>query len=81
MNIRDNITNYLFDKDYLICIYENNIYIFNYKYLERFGASRISVRINDKYINISGNNLSIIKITKEEMLIKGNVQGLEILDE
>ena len=81
MNIRNNITNYLFDKEYIICAYEYNIYIFNYNYLDSFNSKRMSIRIPKKYLVINGEDLKIIKITKEEMLINGTIRGLTIDDE
>lgn len=81
MNIKNNITNYLFDKEYIICTYEDYIYIFNYNYLDSFNAKRIAVRIPKKHVVINGEDLTIVKITKEEMLINGIIRGITIDDE
>lgn len=78
MNIRENITNYLFDKDYLICVYDNYVYLFNYVSLISFSDTMIIVSFKNKTINIKGNSMIIVRITKEEMLIKGNTGGIEI---
>ena len=40
MNIKKNIVNYLFDKDYVICTYEDYVYAFNYLELESFSDKR-----------------------------------------
>ena len=81
MNIRNNITNYLFDKEYVICTYEDYIYIFNYNYLDSFNSKRITIRIPKKQVVINGEDLKIVKITKEEILINGIIRGLLIDDE
>ena len=81
LNIRNNITNYLFDRDYIVCTYEDYAYIFNYIYLDSFSSKRINLRLPKKSITINGNDLTIIKITKEEMLIKGKIRGIELEDE
>lgn len=81
MNIRNNIANYLFDKDYLICIYENYVYVLNYTYLESFNSKSITLKIKEKYIAINGQNLTIVKITKEEILIKGKLECVGIQNE
>lgn len=78
MKIKDNILNYLFDRDYLISMYDNYFYIFNFKYLETFNEKNITVSLVDRKINILGNNLLIVKITKEELLIKGDIQKIEV---
>ena len=81
LNIRNNIKNYLFDKDYIVCTYEDYVYIFNYVYLNCFNDKRIIVRIPKKQLIVNGKNLSIIKITKEEILIKGAIKGIDLDDE
>ena len=78
MNIKNNIVNYLYDKDYCICLYDNNFYVFNYTYLENFNDKRITIELeNKREIKILGDNLTIVKITKEELLIKGNIKTIE----
>ncbi len=78
MNIRNNIINYLYDKDYIITMYENSLYIFNYKRLFDFNDTKITVTLNDREINIHGTSLSIVKMTKEELLINGTIKNIEV---
>lgn len=78
MNIRNNILNYLYDRDYVIAIYEDYIYLFNFLYLNNFSDSKIEVKIKDKILKIIGKDLSIVKITKEELLIKGKIKTVEM---
>ncbi len=79
MNIKNNIVNYLFDRDYVISIYDNYIYIFNYKYLDGFNENNIKIKLVDRDLIIKGTNLSIVKITKEEVLIKGKIEKIEMI--
>lgn len=79
MKIKDNILNYLCDRDYLISMYDNYFYIFNFKYLETFNEKLITVSLRDRKINIIGTNLLIVKITKEELLIKGDIEKIEVM--
>lgn len=78
MNIRNNILNYLYDRDYVIAIYEDYIYLFNFLYLNNFSDSKIEVKVKDKILKIIGKDLSIVKITKEELLIKGKIKTVEM---
>lgn len=78
MNIKDNLVNYLFDKDYLISMYDDYLYIFNYKYLDLFNDEKIVVDIAKKTVTILGTSLLIVKITKEELLIKGVIRSIEV---
>lgn len=81
MNIRDNITNYLFDRDYLICAYDDHVYIYNYTFLENFSDTKISVKVKSHYISITGKSMIVVKVTKEEMLIKGSILSIKFENE
>lgn len=78
MNIRNNIVNYLFDKDYIVCMYDNCIYFFNYKYLEYSDESEMIVSVDSRKIIVEGHNMIIVKMTKEELLIKGEVSAVKV---
>ena len=78
MNIKNNIINYLYDKDYVLAMYDDFIYVFNYAYLESFNDKKISLKLSDRIISFLGENLTIKKITKEELLIKGNISNIEV---
>ena len=80
LNIKESIVNYLYDREDVICIYEKSTYIFNYKNLESFSEKRIVVNLKNKKISIIGNNLIINRITKEELLIQGNIQSVEMIN-
>ena len=81
MHIKDNIVNYLFDRDYLLCTYDSHVYVLNYTYLESFNDKKITLKVSNKRVMIEGSNLIIVKITKEEMLIQGEIKGINIDDE
>lgn len=78
MNIKNNIRNYLFDKEYCICSYENNVYVYKYNYLESFNDKRITLKLESKIISVNGLNLRIMKITKDEILIHGEIKSIEM---
>jgi sporulation protein YqfC len=81
MNIKNNIINYLYDRENIVCMYDNFIYIYDFKYLESFNDTKIIVELKDKEISIIGNDLSIMRITKEELLIKGTIKSIEVSNE
>lgn len=78
MNIKDNIVNYLFDKDYIVTMYEDYLYVFNYRYLDYFNDKTITLSLKDRKITLNGVDLLIVKMTKEEILIKGHVKNIEV---
>ncbi len=78
MNIKNNIVNYLFDRDYIVTLYDDYIYFFNYKYLDSFDEKCITIEVAKRTFVVIGSDLLIIKMTKEELLIKGNITEVEV---
>ena len=78
MNIKNNIINYLKDKDYIISIFDNYLYIYNYKKLLYFSETRFEVRLNNIKVIIDGKNLTIKKMNEEELMICGNIKSLKL---
>ncbi len=78
MNIKDNIVNYLFDRDYVVCFYDEHAYFFNYKYLDSFKEQEIVVSLSDRRCTLRGEDLTIVKMTKKELLVKGRVDEMEV---
>lgn len=74
----NNIKNYLYDKKYFINLFDNYIHVFNYLKLLKFSNDEVSLQLEFFILNIKGNNLFITKMTNNEILIKGDVLGLEI---
>lgn len=76
MNMVDNIKNYLSDKNYIVCLYDNYLYIFKYDFLREFSNYLIDVTIgNQKYL-ITGNEISLVKMTSSDLLFKGDFYNL-----
>lgn len=75
------IGNYLNNKEYKMIIDEKSIYIVNYLKLLSLENNFISVQIPNKKILIYGKELILKKIINEEVLIKGIIKKIEVLDE
>ena len=69
-------SNALRNKDYYICMYHNNIYIYNYTEIISFNNDIILVKINDFNLKIKGTNLHIKKMENKELLISGLISGV-----
>lgn len=76
MHIKDNLINFLYDKDYFITLYDEYVHIFNYQELISLSDTLIILRLNQFKINITGKNLFITKMLPNEILIKGTILGL-----
>lgn len=75
-----NLISYVKDNDYLIGIYNNKIYIYNYKKIINIDNNYIKIDLGIKKIKIKGKNLSIKKLENHEVLISVNAEGLEFYE-
>lgn len=75
------IDNYLNNREYKMIINEDSIYIVNYKRLLSLEQNFISIIIPKKKILIYGKELVLKKIVDEELLIKGSINKIEVIDE
>lgn len=78
MKLISKLDRYLEDKNYQIIIKENQINIVNFTEVIDFSINKISVRCDNKIINIEGKNLIISKMLDEEILIVGTIINLRI---
>ncbi|MBQ7140704.1 MAG: YabP/YqfC family sporulation protein [Bacilli bacterium] len=77
MDILSSIKNYINDNKNTITILNNYIYVSNYKNIKSFGSNKFSIEVDDKLINLIGKNITVKKLTKEEILIGGNITDIE----
>ena len=75
-----NLINYVKDDDYLIGVYSNKVYIYNYKKIIDLDNSYITIDLGSKRIKIKGKNLNVNKLENNEILINIEVEGLEIYE-
>ena len=78
MSIKNNILSFIYDKDYCVCLFENRMFIYNYKNLINFSEDLFIININKKELNIYGSSLVIEKLTNKEILISGIIKKVEI---
>ena len=69
--------NYLKKEKYYIILYSNYIYVYRYVDIIKFTDKYISLKLENMILNIYGIDLLIVKLEKEELLIKGNINKLE----
>ena len=78
MKLISKLDRYLEDKNYEIIIKENKINIINFQEIIDFSVSKISLRCDNKIINIEGKNLIISKMLDDELLITGIIFNIRI---
>lgn len=79
--VLEHLDNYLNDNKFKIVLEESKLYIANYKRLISLEDEYISILINNKKISINGKNLSLVKILEKDLLIKGTINKIEVIDE
>ena len=77
----NSISNYINDKEFRFTVYEKKIHIINFKRIITLEDNYISLLSQNKKVNIKGNNLVLNKLLDNELLIKGNISNIEVLDD
>ena len=78
--IKNNIKKFLFldNNDFKLTLYRNGVHIVNYNEIKTFDDNKIIIEISDKKIEIKGKNLTTKKLIKDEILIEGKINSIEI---
>ena len=76
MNLRE----YVLEANFKIYIEQNKIDIVNYDAIESVTNNKISLKYNNKILNIIGNDLVIKKLLNDEILIEGKLKNIELGD-
>lgn len=78
MKIKDRINNYLNDNEFRVTVFANKIDIINYTSILDFSSTEISVKVNNKIVIVTGDDLVISKMYDDELLIKGKISNIKI---
>ena len=78
MRLINKLDRYLENKNYEIIIKENSINVINFKEIIDFSINKISLKCDDKIINVEGKNLIISKMIDDELLITGIIFNIRI---
>lgn len=73
MHILKTIKSYLYDQNYVVNIYDNYLYLFNYIELKSLGEKNLKIKFENFDLEVTGNDFLIYKMTNKEMLVKGNI--------
>lgn len=78
MKIKDRINNYLNDNEFRVTVFANKIDIINYTSILDFSSTEISVKVNNKIVIVTGDDLVISKMYDDKLLIKGKINNIKI---
>lgn len=77
LHFREYFSNFLFDLEDFITIYDKTLHVFNYKKLDKLSDTEIILSFDKKVISVEGINLKIRQMTKQELLISGKILKVE----
>ena len=78
MRLISKLDRYLENKNYEIILKDSSVNIINFSEIIDFSMNKISVRCDNKIINIEGKSLIISKMLDDELLVTGNISNLRI---
>ncbi len=81
MNLKESLVNFLYDKNYFINIYDDYIHVFNFQELISLSDKKIILSLEKFKVEITGSNIIIKKMSKNEILIKGLINKVGFLYE
>jgi len=74
----DKLYDFVNDNEFRFTIYEDKIHLINFQRIISLEENYISVKSKNKRINITGNNLTLKKLLKDEMLVFGTISKIEV---
>lgn len=77
MKIINNFKEYINEDRCKIVIFNNKIYVSHYIDIKSFDANKFILELPDKIISLEGKNISVQKLTRDEILISGDINKIE----
>ena len=81
MHINETLKNFLCDKSYYITFYNDYLYAFNFIKIKKITNLNILLEFLEFSLVIKGTKLYVSKMSKNELIIKGNINTMEIIHE
>ena len=78
MKIFDRLNNYIIENNFKITIGINYVNVVNYTLVLDFNSNLVSIKYNNGIVDISGTNLVVNKMLKDEILVTGNIENIKL---
>lgn len=78
MKIFDRLNNYINENNFKITIGINYVNVVNYTLVLDFNSNLVSIKYNNGIVDISGANLVVNKMLKDEILVTGNIENIKL---
>ena len=77
----EKLSNYIVDREFRLTLFKDMVNVINYSKIISLEENYISIIANEKKILIKVNNLVLKKILDNELLIKGIINSIEVVNE
>ena len=74
----DKLRTYILENEFKLIYLNNKINIVNYTSIGHFDNNKIIIYNGDKIVTINGSNLVITKLLKDELLIEGKIERIDL---
>lgn len=78
MRIINGLRNCVLENDFEIRVFKNKVNVVNYNEIGHFDSDKVIINYSDGSVVIKGDNLVVSKLMSDEILICGNIKGLEL---
>lgn len=76
MHLYKIIKNFLFDQDYFIDVWQNNIHIYGFLDILCLQEKKALFHLEKFDIELTGEDFRVLKLTKNEILIQGKLESM-----
>ncbi|MBE6148811.1 MAG: hypothetical protein E7167_04940 [Firmicutes bacterium] len=73
MKFYNALSEFLYDKNYFITIFEDKLHVYRYNQLIKLSSKEIILSLTAFQLVISGRDLIISQMNNEELIIQGNI--------
>ena len=73
MKFYDLLSDFLYDKNYFITIFEDKLHVYRYNELMKLTSKEIILLLEKFKLIIKGSDLVIYQMNNEEIIIRGNI--------
>ena len=70
---------YVKDEEFRFTVYSDRIHIINYEKINTLNSDYVLIESNDRKISIKGKNLILNRLLEKEVLIIGDIYGIEVI--
>lgn len=78
MHLYKTIKNFLFDQDYFVDLWDKYIHVYGLVDILKLEEKEISLLLEEQKLEIFGTDFRVLKLTKKEILIEGNLDTIKV---